>query len=209
MFRHALVALVVLASPASAANFDGEQASKRWFDAKFLCENGSNLESGVEASKSERDAACQEFAKLEADLKANGWCVNNYGSAWSRYCPDYSRRATADLVRSFANATKAMNKKPTAVMEQMEQHKALEDIVRDRAMKSVYDCLPELRVACFDAIVAVYTGKKTKTVFDEWGEWVGGTDQETMDLVSELLADADARGFDLLSDPELEAAKAP
>jgi len=207
MSRYVLAALMVLASPAWGANFDGDQASKRWFDSKYLCENGSNLESGAEATKSERDAACQEFAKLEAELKANGWCVNTYGSAWSRYCPDYSRRARPEQVRSFVDATKAMNKKPTAVMDQMEQHKALEEMVRNRAMKSVYDCLPELRVACFDAIVAVYTGKKTETVFDEWGEWTGGTDQETMDLVSELLADADARGFDLLSDPE--AAKAP
>jgi len=168
MSRYALAALLVLASPAWSANFNGDQASKRWFDSKYLCENGSNLESGVEASKSERDAACQEFAKLEAELKANGWCVNTYGSAWSRYCPDYSRRATTDQVRSFANATKAMNKKPTAVMDQMEQTKALEEIVRNGAMKTVYDCLPELRVACFDAIVSVYTGGKSETVFDEW-----------------------------------------
>jgi hypothetical protein len=210
MLRYSAFAFLIMALPALAGNFNGEDASRRWFDAKYLCESGKDLQSGGEGTAEQRDAACQEFAKLTDELKANRWCLDKFGSGWSRYCPDYSRRATAVEVRAFIAATGASSGRFDAVLDKMNERIALEEIVRSGVMKSVYDCIPELRVDCFDAIVSVYTGRKKETVFEEWGEWFDNTDdQGKVEFVSQLLSDAAVRGFDLLTDEELEAGKAP
>ncbi len=127
-----------------------------------------------------------------------------FGERGKAFAEDFSQV----YVRAFIAASENLSDQQEAVVAEMDKFTAsLEEMVRREIIKSVYDCLPELRIVCFDAIRNAQTSSAEEGVIQEWGEWWDATDDAgKREMVAGLFSEAVSRGFNLLSNEELSAA---
>jgi hypothetical protein len=112
---------------------------------------------------------------------------------------------TPEFVEAFIRVSEHPTERQAAVESQMDDFVSLESIVREGLIQSVYDCSPELRTSCFEALANVARGSPAETVVQEWGEWWDLDAETRAGVISEHFKAAAALGFNLLSNDELSA----
>lgn len=106
----------------------------------------------------------------------------------------------------YGAVTDAPNERQTAVLDGMRNYVALSAMVRDGRIRTPYDCIPEIRVQCFDTLKNP-TGDEP---IQEWGEWRDAfRGDELRNFVANELAEAAERGFNLFTNEEIANFKAP
>lgn len=115
--------------------------------------------------------------------------------AWSR-----DQQAPPLFVEAFRLASQNLTPRQAAVVDGMTTETTLESLVATGTIETPYDCLPEHRILCHE----VLSQRTRDTVIFEWGEWHDNLDRDqTTAFVSELMNDAAALGFNLLTNQEL------
>lgn len=113
-----------------------------------------------------------------------------------------SRAFNQTFVDAFTRASTNLNERQETVAAAMSAGVPLASLVYFKAIKDVYDCIPELRVFCFDVLAGKVDASDTYVY--EWGEW---RDLEDKAFVTEMVGrewtDAAERGFNLLTNEEL------
>jgi hypothetical protein len=77
-----LAIFALLLAPATAFAFSGPVTAAEWYSVHELCRLGQTPD-GTDLSKKDNDAACAERAKLEKELKANGYCFGTAEQEWA------------------------------------------------------------------------------------------------------------------------------
>lgn len=101
------------------------------------------------------------------------------------------------------------NVRQQAFLEGLNAGQSLETMARNGIVVSHFDCIPELRVECADAINRVaggYAGEETH--IEEWGEWADSMEgSDLASYLSFLMVSANSRNIPLFSQAEYSRAE--
>ena len=136
---------------------------------------------------------------LTTPASADGYALYPYSMGAA---PD---ELAAEKPDTFARVFKAVTAHPSprqkAVVDGMDNRISLGKMISDGRIASPYDCLPELRADCYDAMHA----PADDWTIDEWGEWYDAySDDELPAFVADLMDAAAKRGFNLFTNEELQ-----
>lgn len=114
------------------------------------------------------------------------------------------KQASPAFVEAFRLASSNLTPRQVDVVDGLARETTLESLVAVGTIQTPYDCLPEHRILCHETLAQQTDGK---TVIVEWGEWRDSLDEiQTATFVSELINEAAALGFNLLTSQELARA---
>lgn len=118
-------------------------------------------------------------------------------------------KETNTFVRVFRAVTANPTPRQETVIDGIDSRISLGKMISDGRIASPYDCLPELRIDCYDAM----QGPSDDWTIEEWGEWYDAFSEDEMPaFVAGMMEDAAKRGFNLFTNEELQtynAAKRP